>query len=504
MPSAFVRASTLLVTVAAWLAAAPPSAARSAQTAPAPPTAPARLHVPDGFTVSVFASGQGRPRLMAVSPEGVLVVARRTDVVALPDADGDGRAEPRILFADLPYAHSVAFGHGYLYIATTPAVLRVRWSAGAPVGQPESIVTLPTSTPSLHTSRSLAIGPDGRLYVSIGSSCNACVEADARRTTIQVYEPDGSGGRTFARGLRNAVGFAWDSGGRLWAGEPGQDGVGDDAPVEEINLIEDGRHYGHPFFYGRNLPSAAPDAPPGPSPVAAVDATPAAFELPAHLTPMGLAFYTGSRFPEPYRSSMYLAVHGSTTRTTKVGYKVLRLVMENGRPVRAEDFVTGWLDGDSVTGRPVGVVTGADGALYISDDNRGFVYRVAATAKPPAGAAARAVVTHRVPPMDGSRLTMQVVEVSYPPGGWTPAHRHPCPVVGYVLEGAVRMQLHGQPARTYVAGESFTETPADIHAVSANASDTAPATFLAFFTCDQDGPRSIPIATPPVPPGDRR
>jgi glucose/arabinose dehydrogenase len=467
---------------------------------------PATLRVPDGFTVSVFATGQGRPRLMAVSPEGILVVARRTEVVALPDADGDGRAEPRVLFADMAYAHSVAFGHGYLYIATTPAVLRVRWARGGPEGELQKVIDLPTSTPSLHTSRSLAIGPDGKLYVSIGSSCNACVEGDARRTTIQVYEPDGSGGRAFARGLRNAVGFAWDSDGRLWAGEPGQDNIGDDAPAEEINLVEDGKHYGHPFFYGRNLPSAAPDAPPGPAPLAATEATPAAFELPAHLTPMGLAFYTGTRFPEPYRSSMYLAVHGSTTRTAKGGYKVLRLVMENGRPVRAEDFVTGWLDNDTVTGRPVGVVTGADGALYISDDNKGFIYRVAAsgTATPPAGAAARELVTHKVPPMNGSRLAMQIVEVSYAPGGWSAAHRHPCPVVGYVLEGAVRMQLHGQPARTYAAGETFTETPADVHAVSANASDTAPAKFLAFFTCDQDGPRTIPVTTPSTPPGDRR
>jgi glucose/arabinose dehydrogenase/quercetin dioxygenase-like cupin family protein len=478
-----------------------PAGAQPAAPAPAAPAVPATLRVPDGFAVTVFASDLPRARLMAVSPEGVLVVARRTDVVALPDADGDGRAEPRVLFADLPYAHSVAFGHGYLYIATTPAVLRVKWSHGAPAGVPERIVELPSSTPSLHTSRSLAIGPDGKLYVSIGSSCNACVESDARRTTIQVFEPDGTGGRTFARGLRNAVGFAWDPAtGRLWAGEPGQDNVGDDAPAEEINLVEDGKHYGHPFFYGRNLPSAAPDAPPGPAALAAAEATPAAFELPAHMTPMGLAFYTGSRFPEPYRTSMYLAVHGSTTRSTKAGYKVVRLVMENGRPARSEDFVTGWLNGDTVTGRPVGVVTGADGALYISDDNKGFVYRVAATARPPAGSSARQIVTHRVPPMDGATLSMQVVEVSYAPGGWSESHRHPCPVVGYVLDGAVRMQLHGQPERIYRTGESFVETPADVHAVSANASDTAPATFLAFFTCDREGPRSIPAPGTTVPP----
>lgn len=481
--------------IGAWTA---PAGAQPAATAPA---APAVLRVPEGFAVSVFASGLPRARLMAVSPEGVLVVARRTEVVALPDADGDGRAEPRVLFADMPYAHSVAFGHGFLYIATTPAILRVKWSQGSPVGVPERIVELPSSTPSLHTSRSLAIGPDGKLYVSIGSSCNACVETDARRTTIQVFAPDGTGGRTFARGLRNAVGFAWDpAAGRLWAGEPGQDDVGDDAPVEEINLVEDGKHYGHPFFYGRNLASAAPDAPAGPAPLAAAEATPAAFELPAHMTPMGLAFYTGTRFPEPYRTSMYLAVHGSTTRSVKTGYKVVRIVMEDGRPVRSEDFVTGWLNGDTVTGRPVGVVTGADGALYISDDNKGFIYRVAATARPPAGASAHNVVTHRVPPMDGRALAMQVVEVGYAPGGWSESHRHPCPVVGYVLEGAVRMQLQGQPPRIYRAGESFVETPADVHAVSANASDTVPARFLAFFTCDREGPRSIPAPVTPAPP----
>jgi glucose/arabinose dehydrogenase/quercetin dioxygenase-like cupin family protein len=489
-----------IVAVAVLLGACP-TLAGAQPAAPAAPATPAVLKVPDGFAVSVFASDLPRARLMAVSPEGVLVVAKRNEVVALPDADGDGKAEPRVLFGDLPYAHSVAFGHGYLYIATTPAVLRVKWTKGAPEGAPERIAALPDSTPSLHTSRSLAIGPDGRLYVSIGSSCNTCVEADARRTTLQVFEADGSNGRTFASGLRNSVGFAWDPRtGRLWGGEPGVDGLGDDTPPEEINLIEEGKHYGHPVYLGKNVDNPSPESRAAASSIARSAVTPAAFELPAHMTPMGLAFYTGTRFPEPYRTSMYLAVHGSTTRSVKAGYKVLRIVMEDGRPARSEDFVTGWLNGDTVSGRPVGIVTGADGALYISDDNKGFIYRVAATARPPAGSSAREIVTHRVPPMDGNRLAMQVVEVSYAPGGWSESHRHPCPVVGYVLEGAVRMQLRGQPERVYRAGESFVETPNDVHAVSANASDTAPARFLAFFTCDRQGPRTVPAPATPVPP----
>jgi quercetin dioxygenase-like cupin family protein len=175
--------------------------------------------------------------------------------------------------------------------------------------------------------------------------------------------------------------------------------------------------------------------------------------------------------------------------------------MENGRPVRAEDFITGWLTGDQVSGRPMGLVTGADGALYVSDDNKGFIYRVTATQRPAPGAAAREVLTRPLPALDGARLTSQLVEVTYAPGGWSAAHRHPCPVVGYVLEGTVRMQLSGQEPRTYRAGESFFETPADVHAVSENASPTTPARLLAFFTCDREGPRSVPV--PDAPGGSR-
>src|SRR5258708_3856412 len=159
-------------------------------TAPQPPAVPAALAVPPGFTVSVFASGLTGARLMAVSPEGVLMVARRprNEVVALPDHDGT--AEPRVVLGNLTNAHSLAFRDGWLYVATTPAIVRVRWSNGAPVGEPETVAELPSSTPSVHVSRTINFGPDGRLYVAIGSSCNVCVEADPRPTTIQVVTKD--------------------------------------------------------------------------------------------------------------------------------------------------------------------------------------------------------------------------------------------------------------------------------------------------------------------------
>jgi glucose/arabinose dehydrogenase len=350
-----------------------------AQQPPVAPAQPADLRVPPGFHVSVFASDLQGARLMTVSPEGVLLVARRRthEVVALPDRNNDGRAEPEVLLTGMTNAHSLAFKDGYLYVATTPAVMRVRWAQGKPAGTPERFVALPDSTPSVHVSRTIAFGRDGRLYVSIGSSCNVCVEPDPRRTTIQVVEADGSRMRPFAAGMHNAIGFDWDPDtGRLWAHDTGQDGMGDEVPPEEINLIEDGKHYGFPFLVGRNLANPAAEMR-GVTPMITADtAVPPALELPAHLTGIDLRFYTGTQFPAAYRHALFLALHGSSTIPTKVGYKVVRIVMKDGRPSGVEDFVTGWLTDDVVSGRPAGLATGSDGALYISDDNRGFIYRV--------------------------------------------------------------------------------------------------------------------------------
>ena len=343
---------------------------------PAAPVAPlADLVVPPGFKISVFASGLIGARLMTVSPEGVLLVARRRthEVVALPDKYKDGIAEPEVILTGQTNAHSLAFRGGYLYIATTPAVMRVRWTNGAPDGTPSVFVDLPTSTPAVHTSRTLNFGPDGRLYVSIGSSCDVCTEGDPRRTTIQVYDADGKG-RPFATGLRNANGFDFDPAtGRLWAGDNGQDGLGPDFPPDEINLVEEGRHYGFPFFIGNNRPNPTPvteSVPASLSPVAP------ALELPAHVASTDVRFYTGTQFPSAYRNAMFLAMHGSTAIPAKVGYKVIRVRMKGGRPDGFDDFVTGWVKDGVVSGRPAGLATGADGALYISDDNKGFIYRI--------------------------------------------------------------------------------------------------------------------------------
>lgn len=351
--------------------------AQSAQPTEAPPPSPAPLKVPTGFQVGVYASGVTNGRLMAVGPDGVLYVARQSkgDVVALPDRDKDGRADGmEVVASGLARPHSVAVRGGYLYIATNPTILRVKVSEGKAAGSPEKVLDLPVSTTS-HWTRTIDFGPDGKLYVSIGSSCNSCEEEDPRRTAILRYNADGSGEQFFARGLRNALGFDWDpKTGKLWAVDMGQEKLGEDLPPDEINLVEEGKHYGFPYYFGDNLPN--PDLPGAKGSLKAADAVPPAFALQAHLSPIGLTFYDGDQFPAHYRT-MYVALHGSgSSLKEKIGHKVVRVTIRQDRVVGFDDFVTGFLADGQVLGRPAGLVTGTDGALYISDDNKGFIYRV--------------------------------------------------------------------------------------------------------------------------------
>ena len=354
------------------------------QTAPQVPPTPAELKVPAGFTASVFAADVTGARLMAVSPDGVLFVARQPkgDVVALPDRDKDGKADKmEIVASGLTRPHSLAFNKGWLYIATNPSVVRVKYANGKVEGTPEKVVDLPVST-TPHWTRTIGFGKDGKLYVAIGSSCNLCEDEDTRRATIMVYNADGTGGRPYAKGLRNSIGFDWDPRtGALWADDMGEDKQGEEKPVDEINRIEDGKHYGWPYFIENNTPNSNLAGAKGS--LKAADATPPALGLQPHSSPIDLRFYTGNKFPAAYRGAMFVALHGSspTARKERIPGSVVRVIFKNGKPAGVEDFVTGWMKGAEVLGRPAGLITGADGAMYISDDNKGFVYRVTYTGK---------------------------------------------------------------------------------------------------------------------------
>lgn len=332
------------------------------------------LTLPPGFKIEVFASGLDKPRFMATSPDGVLFVTLigSGKVVALPDKDSDGRAEKTITYLKgLDSPHGIAFHDGYLYVGETHQVIRVRYSGtNNTPGTKEIIVpNLPTGG---HFTRTVGFGPDGRMYVSIGSSCNVCIEKDRRRASIMRYSPDGTEGELYAEGLRNSVGISWHpETGALWASDNGRDWLGDDLPPEEINIVIKGSHYGWPFCYGSRIPD--PDLG---KPAFCNTTEPPVFKMQAHSAPLGIAFYTGKMFPERYRGDLFVAFHGSWNRTEPTGYKVVRIRIDNNKPVSIKDFVSGWLRGHGARSRPVDVHIGKRGEMYISDDRGGNIFIV--------------------------------------------------------------------------------------------------------------------------------
>jgi glucose/arabinose dehydrogenase len=351
----------------------------AASPAAAPATDQARLRLPPGFAIDVFARNLGYARFLAVDPRGTLLVSvpRAGRILALPDDDGDGRADRAVtVIQGLELPHGLAFHEGLLYIAETGRVVRVRYDAATrrAVGTPEVVV--PDLPPrGGHWTRTLAFGPDRRLYVSIGSSCNDCEERDRRRASVMRYNADGSEEAHLATGLRNAVGLAFRPGSdELWATVNGRDWLGDDRPAEYITRVEDGGFYGWPYCHWDLDGRLVPDPDLG-SPARCARVARPSLLYQAHTAPLGLAFYTGAQFPAEYRGNLFVALHGSWNRTTPTGYKVIRVRFDGGAP-RAEDFATGWLEGREAHGRPVDLAVARDGSLFLSDDAQGVVYRI--------------------------------------------------------------------------------------------------------------------------------
>jgi glucose/arabinose dehydrogenase len=336
------------------------------------------IRLPPGFAIDVFASDLPHVRFLVVDPAGTLLasVPRAGRVLALPDADGDGHADraiPVVEGLDLP--HGLAFLDGRLHVAETGRVARFDYDPTTLRTRGEPTVVVPDlPRRGAHWTRSIAFGPDRRLYVSVGSSCNSCEERDPRRATILRYDADGGRPEPFATGVRNAVGLAFRPGtGELWATVQGRDWLGDDRPAEYITRVEPRGSYGWPHcHWTADGPIADPDVP---RPDACRGVSRPSLLYQAHAAPLGLAFYTGTQFPAEYRGNLFVALHGSWNLSAPVGYKVIRVRLDGSPPV-AEDFASGWLEGTRYWGRPVDVVVAPDGALFVSDDARGAVYRI--------------------------------------------------------------------------------------------------------------------------------
>jgi glucose/arabinose dehydrogenase len=333
-----------------------------------------KLAVPKGFEIQEYASGLGSPRFMALSPDKVLFVTVIGDgtVVALPDINNDGKSDRSIKFIEgLKRPHGIAFHGGYIYVGETNQISRFKYSGvDKEPGKKEVIVAdLPTKG---HFTRTLSFGPDGKMYVSIGSSCNVCVEKDKRRATVMRFTPDGSGGEIYASGLRNSVGLAWHPLTKeLWATDNGRDWLGDNLPPDEVNIIKEGGHYGWPYCYGDKVPD--PDFN---NPEKCKSTIAPAVELQAHSAPLGLTFYDGEMFPPQYQGDLFVAFHGSWNRSVPTGYKVVRIKMKDGIPQGMGNFAYGWMTATKKFGRPVDVLVGKDGELFVSDDLGGAIYKI--------------------------------------------------------------------------------------------------------------------------------
>jgi glucose/arabinose dehydrogenase len=344
------------------------------------PSGFAEISVPPGFEVNKFAEGLDGPRFMSFGPDGTLYVAERGQgrIVTLIDQDRDGRADDQRVFAsDLDRPHSLTHYKNAWYVGVPNGVIRLvdNDDDGTADSQETIVDDYPTKG---HFTRTILFLPDGRMVVSVGSSCNVCEEGDPRRTAIVVYDDEsGTGERIFASGLRNAVGLALHPNtGELWATNNGRDLMGDDLPPETLYIVAEGTDYGWPVCHNGYI--VDPDM----GYEGACDDVPAPLlEMQAHSAPLGLEFYTGDTFPAEYRDDLFIAFHGSWNRSEPTGYKIVRLPLDGEVPAGPlEDFATGWLDEatGAVDGRPVDVVQGPEGALYISDDKGGTIYRITA------------------------------------------------------------------------------------------------------------------------------
>jgi Raf kinase inhibitor-like YbhB/YbcL family protein len=344
----------------------------------------AQIKAPPGFKVTLFAHGLKNARIIAVAPNGDIYLSRRDqgDVMLLKmNAAGDEEGSP-VIVAHRSGAHGLAIRDNKLYIATVKQLFVADIRADGRLG-PLTLLIKDLADAGQHADRTLAFGPDGQIYLSVGATCNACNEDNPENATMLRITPDGKTRRIFATGLRNTIGFDWNpTTGELWGLDNGIDFLGDDAQPEELNKIEFGKQYGWPHVYGAGgiNPQSTP-----PGGITKEEwkarSTPQVLGYTAHAAPMQLVFYKAHAYPSEYVGDAFATMRGSWNRAKASGYEIVRIHFVNGQPQSIEPFVYGFLTDNGTThiARPMGLAVARDGSLLMADDANGGIFRIAYT-----------------------------------------------------------------------------------------------------------------------------
>ncbi|MCF2443611.1 PQQ-dependent sugar dehydrogenase [Dyadobacter sp. CY345] len=340
-----------------------------------------QLKVPSGFKVNKFADGLGKPRILLSAGKGMVYASDRDAgvVMLLIDADGDGIAEDKKTVANIKQVHGLSLYNNKLYMVAVKEVYSADINADGTLGTPTMLISdLPDG--GQHPNRTISFGPDGKMYLTVGSTCNSCPESNMENATILQANTDGGERKIFAKGLRNTIGFGWHPETKeMWGMDHGIDWLGDDEQREEVNLIKQGADYGWPYIYGEGKynPGTRPEGDSTYQQYLQKSTLPA-LTYDAHAAPMAMTFYTASQFPAEFKNDAFVAMRGSWNRSSPVGYKIVRMHFENGKPVRFDDFLTGFVVNDNKAhfARLVGLAVHTDGSLLVSDDTNGVIYRV--------------------------------------------------------------------------------------------------------------------------------
>ncbi|EAY29325.1 PQQ-dependent sugar dehydrogenase [Microscilla marina] len=339
-----------------------------------------KIKLPKGFQISIFANGVNEARSMVRGDKGTIFVGNRGggNVYAVVDNDNDYKADKVYTIASgLNMPCGVAFRKGSLYVAEVSRILRYD-NIEANLDKPPKPVVVYDKYPTdrHHGWKFIAFGPDDKLYVPVGAPCNICERLEnPTYASITRMNPDGSGMKVFASGVRNSVGFDWHPDTKeLWFTDNGRDMLGDDLPSDELNHApKKGMHFGYPYCHqGDTKDPKFGDKRP------CSDFTPPAQKLGAHVAALGMRFYTGKMFPNDYNKKAFIAMHGSWNRSKKVGYKLALVQTKEGKVTDFETFAEGWLDHEKqlAWGRPVDVLQMPDGSLLVSDDMANVIYRI--------------------------------------------------------------------------------------------------------------------------------